>query len=451
MGKPKRVRHRGASEIAYFRLGDDGMLGWVLGKRRRRKRKKKPKGKRPSYDQAKVILENGNVDQRRDLAMHEDIRPEILYYLANDKDPMVRREISDNDGTPLQADMILAEDPDVEVRKELAHKLGRLLPDISSDQQDKLSKMTLDILDTLARDQISDVRAIVSDEIKHARNVPKNVVRRLAMDAERAVSAPVIEYSPLLSDRDLLEIVALGIESGAMTSVARRKDLPEEVVDAIIESGDEEAIPTLLQNKSAKISDKTIDLIAVEAEGREEWHPPLIDRGNLPVRTVRRIASFVSAALFERLIQNNDVEESDVEEMRMEVRKRIDTDELLETQEDKARDKAMVRAEKLHKEGKLDESVVMKAVDLSDTHFTRYAMSHMSGLPSEIVAKMLGSGSGKAVTSLCWKSGMSMRAAVNLQRKVAKIQPNSLLRARGGNEFPLTEDDMEWQLEFYGN
>ena len=102
------------------------------------------------------------------------------------------------------------------------------------------------------------------------------------------------------------------------------------------------------------------------------------------------------------------------------------SDELLETQEDTARDKAKVRAEKLHKEGKLDESVVMKAVDLSDTHFTRYAMSHMSGLPSEIVAKMLGSGSGKAVTSLCWKSGMSMRAAIN-HSAVAKIPPNSLL------------------------
>ena len=44
-----------------------------------------------------------------------------------------------------------------------------------------------------------------------------------------------------------------------------------------------------------------------------------------------------------------------------------------------------------------------------------------------------------------------MRAAINLQRKIAKIRPNSLLRARGGNEFPLTEDDMEWQVEFYGN
>ena len=425
------------------------MLGWVLGKQRRKKRKKKPKGKRPNYDQAKVIVENGDVAERRNLAMQEDIEPEILYFLTTDKDPLVRREIADNDGTPLQADMILAKDPDEEVRKEVAHKLGRLLPDISVDQQDKLSKMALDILDTLARDQMRDVRAIVSDEIKHARNVPKNVVRRLAEDAESVVSAPVLEYSPLLSDKDLLEIVAFGIESGAMTSIAKRKELPQEVVDAIIESGDENAIPALLENKSAKISEKTIDMIAVEAEGHEEWHPPLVDRGNLPVRTVRRIASFVSAALFERLIENNDVEEKAVDEMRMEVRKRIDSNELLDTETDTAREKAMERAGKLFKQGKLTEDVVKKAIDINDSHFTRYAISHMSGLPSEVVTKMLGSGSGKAVTSLCWKAGMTMRMAVQLQRKVAKVRLNSLLRARGANEYPLTDDDMEWQIEFY--
>ena len=427
------------------------MLGWVLGKRRRKKRKKKPKGKRPSYEQAKVILENGDVAARQDLAMHEDMEPEILYYLANDKDARVRREIADNDGTPLQADMILAKDPDEEVRKELAHKLGRLLPDISVEQQDKLSKMALDILDTLAQDQVADVRAIVSDQIKHARNVPKNVVRRLAEDAEHVVAAPVLEYSPLLSDRDLLEIVALGIESGAMTSVARRQDLSSEVVDAIVESGDEEAIPALLQNKSAKISEKTIDLIAIDAEGREEWHPPLVDRGNLPVRTVRRIASFVSAALFEKLVERNKVEDEVVDEMRMEVRKRIESDELLESDDDKERSKAMERAEKLFKQGKLTEDVVGKAVDMADHHFIRYAISHMAGLPSEVVAKMLGSGSGKAVTSLCWKAGMSMRSAVKMQRKIGKVRPNSMLRARGGNQFPLTDDDMEWQIEFYGH
>jgi uncharacterized protein (DUF2336 family) len=427
------------------------MLAWVLGKRRRKIRKEKPKGRRPSYNQTKVILENGSVEEKRELAAFEDIEPEILYYLANDENPIVRRKIADNDGTPLQADILLAKDPDLEVRKELAHKLGRLLPDISTNQQDKLSKMALDILDTLAHDQIRDVRAIVSDEIKHAQNVPKEIVRQLAADAETVVSAPVLEYSPLLSDRDLLEIVALGIESVAITSIARRKDLTEEVVDAIVESGDDNAIPALLENESAKISDTTIDLIAVEAEDHEEWHPTLVDRGSLPVRTVQRIANFVSAALFERLIEKNDVSEGDVEEMRMEVRKRIDSNELLETHDEKARLKAMMRAERLHKEGRLNEDVVMQAVDLSDTHFTCYAISYLSGLPSEVVTKMLSSGSGKAVTSLCWEAGISMRSAVKIQRNVAKVQPNSILRARGGNEFPLTEDDMKWQVEFYGH
>ena len=427
------------------------MLSWVLGKTRRRNRKKKPKGKRPSYEEAKVILENGDVEARSDLAMHEDMEPEILYYLANDKSPMVRREIADNDGTPLQADLLLAEDPDVEVRKELAHKLGRLLPDISVAQQDKLSKMALDILDTLARDQMPEVRAIVSEEIKQAGNVPKKMVRRLAEDAEIMVAAPVLEYSPLLSDRDLLEIVALGIESEAMTAVSRRQDLAPEIVDAVVESGDENAIPALLENKSANIGDKTIDLIAVEAEGHEEWHSPLVDRGNLPVRTIRRVASFVSAALFDRLDERNKVDEGAVDEMRKEVRKRIDSGELLDADLDKARDEAMARAEKLFKEGKLNEAAISKAISLNEAHFVRYALSYLSELPAESVAKMLGGGSGKAVTALSWKAGLSMRTAVKLQRSMGKVRPNALVRARGGSKFPLTEDDMMWQIEFYGH
>jgi hypothetical protein len=126
--------------------------------------------------------------------MHENIEPEILYFLACDKDPLVRLKIAYTDGTPLQANMILAKDSDEVVRKKVAHKLGRLLPDISIDQQDKLSKMALDILDTLARAQMRDIRAIVSDEIKHARNVPKNVVRRLAEAAKSVISAPFSNF-----------------------------------------------------------------------------------------------------------------------------------------------------------------------------------------------------------------------------------------------------------------
>lgn len=72
----------------------------------------------------------------------------------------------------------------------------------------------------------------------------------------------------------------------------------------------ENPIPALLENKSALISEKTIYLIAVEAEEHEECYLPLVDRGNLPVSSGRRIVSFVSARLFERLIENNDSKKS---------------------------------------------------------------------------------------------------------------------------------------------
>ena len=71
------------------------MLSWVLGKKNKRKTSKRTKddGSRPSYEDAKVIAQKGSVDERRQLASHESLEPELLYYFANDKAPEVRREV----------------------------------------------------------------------------------------------------------------------------------------------------------------------------------------------------------------------------------------------------------------------------------------------------------------------------------------------------------------------
>jgi hypothetical protein len=42
-----------------------------------------------------------------------------------------------------------------------------------------------------------------------------------------------------------------------------------------------------------------------------------------------------------------------------------------------------------------------------------------------------------------------MRAALGLQEKLALIPPNRRLNARNGLDFPLTEDEMRWQIDFY--
>ena len=220
------------------------MLKWITGRKRKER-------KAPPYDKAREIAEKGGMAERCDQASNEDQHPEILYYFTADESPEVRRRVAANPGTPLQADKVLAHDVDDEVRCELAAKIGRLVPSLSEGENERLTNLAIEVLEILAQDNLPRVRSMVSQEIKQATNVPHHLVRRLAEDVEEIVSAPVLEYSPLLSGQDLLEIIASGVSEGALTAVANRRGLAESVVDAVVGIRKAGALKALLGNKSA--------------------------------------------------------------------------------------------------------------------------------------------------------------------------------------------------------
>ena len=423
------------------------MFNWVLGKKSA-KTKGKPRKKRPGYEEAKVIAQKGDTEARRELATHDDLEPELLYYFATDDEPEVRRAVAENEGTPLQADVILAEDANDDVRYELARKIGRLVPQLSQDENESLTELAIQVLEILANDDLPRVRATIADELKHADNIPKHIVERLARDVEGIVSAPVLEYSPLLNDDDLLDIIASGIAGKALVAVGQRRDLPESVANAVYQTFDTEAVTALLNNDTAKISDNTLENIAESAEKRPEWHAPLVDRDNMPVRTVLRVAGFVSSAMVNLLMEKNQHLESEyIDELKKTVRKRIakgdfaDDEPEIEPAEDRAR--------KMHDSGMLSEQVLMNAIEKGDKAFVRYGLILLSGLPKESVQKMLNTSSAKAVVALCWKADLSMEMAEVLQQKIARIQPKSLIRAKPDGGFPLSEDDIDWYLDFF--
>lgn len=53
-----------------------------------------------SYEESKRLLTDGDVEVRTELAARNDLRPEILYYLAGDECPAVRRQVAGNPCTP---------------------------------------------------------------------------------------------------------------------------------------------------------------------------------------------------------------------------------------------------------------------------------------------------------------------------------------------------------------
>ncbi|HEC14331.1 MAG TPA: DUF2336 domain-containing protein [Rhodospirillales bacterium] len=418
------------------------MLNWVLGN----KSKKKSAGKKPSYEKAKRIAKSGTVKERAELAGRNDLEPELLYYFTKDRSAKVRREVAGNEASPLQADTLLCTDTEETVRMELAHKIGRLVPGLEPGETERLMEMALDVLDALAKDSLPKVRAIIAEELKRSDTAPLEIIRNLAHDVEEIVSAPILEYSPLLSDGDLLDIISGGAGGVALAAIARRRTLPEAVTEAVYITGDTGAVATMLDNANAMITERILDRIADESRQKKEWQTPLVNREDLQLSTIRRIATFVNAALIEALIERYGIKKKFAEDLRLTVRQRIEK----ETFEDKAAEGASGedRAKALFSTGALDEDIIRSAAKDDDGTFVLHALKLVSGLPETTVRKIMDSGSGKAVVSLAWKSGLNMETAEALQAGACHVQPSSRIGSQN-RSFPLTPENMDWYLDYF--
>ena len=396
-----------------------------------------------SYDDSKSLARDHDGETRRRLAARRDVRPEILYYLAADALVEVRREIATNISTPRQADRLLVDDVDDEVRCELARKIARLAPALGPGAKDQVYKLTVEILDTLAHDELPRVRQIVSEEIKRSDSIPRGIVEYLARDVELVVSAPVLQYSPLLNDRELLEIIESDPIQGALAVISKRERVPPPVADAIAGRGDESAIAALLANPSAQIREETLDSLLDRAPQAPSWHKPLVERPELSLNVVRRIAKFVALALLRVLDDRNDLPEEAAAEVRQAVARRIDQEGV------NGGTDAGLAAEKAFAEGRIDDEMVQASIIKGDHDFVTKALALKAGLPAEVAARVISMQGVKSITALVWKAGLGMRTAIQVQLRVAHVPPMDVLNAKDGTDYPLTEEELEWHADLF--
>jgi uncharacterized protein (DUF2336 family) len=332
------------------------------------------------------------------------------------------------------------------VRVELARKIARLMPNLSAEESEHVRALTIETLERLAQDQVARVRAILAEEIKTQDCVPKFIVMTLARDVENLVASPILEYSPLLSDADLMEIIAAAKAEEVLAAIARRKPLNAEVSQAIVSSLDIPAIAALLANADAKIREKTLDDIAAQAEKIQSWHIPLVLRADLSKRAIWRIASFVGSSLIDQLVSRYGLDPEIKSHLNKELRARLQEDDKPENAglDHAARDVAAARAS-----GKLDEAFVDAAANAGQRDTVMLALSALANVPEATVRKIFASRSAKPVTALVWHAKLSMRIAFKIQSFVMKLSAGELLPARAGVHFPMTEDEMRWHLGYF--
>ena len=358
--------------------------------------------------------------------------PDVLRGLAEDASVTVRAALALNPIAPPEADALLARDPDERVRTLLAQKLAALAPSLSAGAQGRLQRETLETLTALAGDEAVRVRAAIAEAVKDLPDAPKALILRLARDHAVMVCEPIIRFSPMLTTEDLVGLVAAAPSAGTRLAVARRPSIAAEVGDALVESGSEEVITALLANGSAQIRESVLDALAERAADHVAWRDPLTRRPTLSPVAVKTLSCIVANHLLEVLAARADIEPEVAQELRT-----------------KLAGVVVVRAvAAVETGGKPQEDEVLEAARQGDVPKAAKLLAAAAGVALPVVRRAATLRSAKGLVSLAWQAGFTMKAGVALQVLLARLSPGATLKPGPGNSFPLSMQEMRWQIEF---
>jgi len=397
------------------------------------------------YEKERAQAASQKVADRLKLAQNPQTHLEILYYLAGDSDDSVRLAVAKHASTPVQASPAIARDKNVDVRLALAHRLMALLPELSVEQHSQLYAFAAQALGVLALDEVLKVRLALSSVLKDMACAPPAVVAQLARDMERKVSEPILRYCSALPDKDLLEILSEHPQSWVIEAIAARRTLSAKLSNALTDTRNVSAGAVLITNEGAEISDDTLTKIVDRARETPEWHKPLCLRKHLPAFLMKEIVRFVDVSLHKFILERTDFDPQTRNEIEDTVKRRMRFLVDDKGQRVEPRDKVIA----LDKAGQLDDAVMADALALREYDFIQMGLALKSKLPLSTVKRMVETRSAKAITALVWRAGLPMRYSLDLQRELAKVPHTELLYPRNGEDFPLSNEEMDWQIGFF--
>lgn len=388
----------------------------------------------------------GDEAARVRLAAAADTSPELLFFLAGDQEVSVRAAVAMNHATPAKADARLAEDADERIRVVLAGKLSGLAPGMEAGAQTRAAAQAWDNLHRLVRDEAVRVRATVADLLKQIPNAPHALILELASDTHFSVSDPVLRLSPVLTEEDLLTLMDRPGAEHVLQSIARRPDLQGDVCDAVVRTACSEPIRVLLANSSAQIREATLDRLVGHAAGELSWHEPLTRRPSLSPYACAALSRIVTGELADVLAIRADIPAAVREELQARMEHRVAPP--VARGGNTWVDLLMEEARAALAGGTLTEELVVQTIRASQTDRLTALLAVGSENGYATVRRAGKLRSARAMVSLAWKAGLPMRIAVPIQAVLCSLPPNSLLRPKADGGYPLTEEEMRWQMNF---
>ncbi|MFN4091541.1 MAG: DUF2336 domain-containing protein [Brevundimonas sp.] len=183
-------------------------------------------------------------------------------------------------------------------RAAAAHKLCRSMDSAPLAAEDRAAAQK--ILRMIAEDAAELVRRAMAVTLKSSDLIPHDVARRMAADVD-SVALPLIGFSPVFSDDDLIEIVRAG-SAVRQTAVAARPRVSRDVAEVIADVGCQDAVRTVAANDNSDMSELALGRAVDRFGASPEVVNAIAYRQVLPLEITERLVALASDAVREHLI-----------------------------------------------------------------------------------------------------------------------------------------------------
>lgn len=311
--------------------------------------------------------------------------------------------------------------------------------------------LAADVLISLMRQAERDLRQSLVERLAIKDNLPQSMLHFLAYgDIEMA--EPVLLYSPLLSDTDLLYIIQSKAEDHWRV-IAKRSGIGESVCDLLATKPDSLTHVNLLQNDSVTLSADALTNVkeSVIRSQSEKLAENLVSYKRLPKDVAVSLYWYVSTALREKIAMTHAIEKDDIftalEDCTQDFADTMfysNTAELMPS-------KLMVEAAHIYAEkGRISGEFLVGSLRKRQGRFFIALMAQKSGLLPKIVLRMMKQtgGQGLAVTCRALNIGkedfVSMfllaRAIVNARETVQSDELKMAMRYYDGLTHKMAKD-----------
>lgn len=160
--------------------------------------------------------------------------------------------------------------------------------------------MAASIFGALVKDTEIEIRKTLAEAVKNQDNIPRDYIIAMANDIH-VVSLPVLQFSEVLTDADLIEIVTSSHDVEKQKMISKRKDVSEELSGALIRTHNEEVVDSLLHNEGATIKNESYDTIFKDFGDKEEIMTAVVGRESLPISIIESLAERISETIYKKL------------------------------------------------------------------------------------------------------------------------------------------------------